>query len=288
MLTNEQKQAAIGDLIKTASGRSKLAAALTKPLRQRRDYQSVARKAYEVEQLPDGALPYYDKDIEVTAFVVGEEGENIIAVAKSRRVLIPIFEIASNPEIPLTQIKERRFDVIERAQELARAQVQAAEDSRSFDVFDAVAADGFDNTGAVNDQVNVAAPLTTSNLAEAFSLIERWDLRVARIFTNARDYGDIRKWGRAELDEETQQSLLRTGLMATIWGAQIIQTRMVPQGTIYVCTEPEFLGRMPVRTELTVISADDPKARRIGFSVFENLGIGVFNPLGLVKINLIR
>jgi hypothetical protein len=81
------------------------------PLRLRRDYSAVGRKTFLVEQLPDGALPIYDKDPDVTAFVVGEEGENILAIQKPRRVIFPLFEIASNPEIPLTQIKERRFDL---------------------------------------------------------------------------------------------------------------------------------------------------------------------------------
>ena len=51
---------------------------MTQPLRLRRDYMAVGRKTFLVEQLPDGALPIYDKDPDVTAYVVGEEGENIV------------------------------------------------------------------------------------------------------------------------------------------------------------------------------------------------------------------
>jgi len=224
----------------------------------------------------------------VTAFVVGEEGENIIAVTKPRRVIFPLFEIASNPEIPLTQIKERRFDLIERAQDLARAQIQAAEDERVFATLDAVAVNGFDSLGNVNADIPVVAPISGDVLADAFSLIERHDLRVARVFMNARDYADLRKFGRDILDIESQRDLLKTGLMATLWGAQIIVSRLVPVGTVYVACEPENFGRMPVRTELTVLSADDPKARTIGFSVFENIGIGCFNPRGLTRLIITR
>jgi len=289
-ITNELKQQIIGEYIKTAGGRAKLAASMVQPLRLRRDYTSVARKAFLVEQLPDGALPIYDKDPNVTAFVVGEEGENILAITRPRRVIFPLFEIASNPEIPLTQIKERRFDLIERSQDLAKAQIQAAEDGRAFDVMDAVASNGFDNLGAayVNAPVNAMAPLTPSDLIDAFARIETHDLRVARVFCNALDFADIRKWGRDVLDIETQATLLKTGLMATVWGAQIIVTRKVAPGYIYVCADPEFFGRMPVRTELTVLSADDPKARRIGFSVFENLGIGAHNPLAITRVRIAR
>jgi len=288
-VNNAVKQKIISDYLKTASGRNKLAASMTQPLRTRRDYMSVGRKTFLVEQLPDGALPIYDKDPDVTAYVVGEEGENILAITKPRRVIFPLFEIASNPEIPLTQIKERRFDLIERAQDLARAQIQAAEDERVFAVLDAIAVNGFDSLpGGTNPDVPVIAPITGAVLADAFSLIERHDLRVARVYMNARDYADIRKFGRDILDIESQATLLKTGLQATLWGAQVITSRLVPVGTVYVCCEPEMFGRIPVRTELTVLSADDPKARTIGFSVFENLGIGAYNPRGLVRLTITR
>jgi len=288
-VTNAIKQRLISEYIKTPGGRAKLAASLTQPLRLRRDYTSVGRKTFLVEQLPDGALPIYDKDPDVTAFVIGEEGENILAITKPRRVIFPLFEIASNPEIPLTQIKERRFDLIERAQDLARASIQAAEDERVFAVLDAIATAGFDSVpGGTNPDIPVVAPISGAVLADAFALIERHDLRVARVYMNARDYADIRKFGRDILDIESQATLLKTGLQATIWGAQVITSRIVPAGTVYVCCEPEMFGRIPVRTELTVLSADDPKSRTIGFSVFENLGIGAYNPKGLTRLTVTR
>jgi HK97 family phage major capsid protein len=288
-VSNAVKQQIISEYIKTAAGRAKLAASMTQPLRLRRDYTAVGRKTFLVEELPDGALPIYDKDPEVTAYVVGEEGENIVAIQKPRRVIFPLFEIASNPEIPLTQIKERRFDLIERSQDLAKAQIQAAEDERVFAVLDSIAVSGFDTLpGGTNPDVNVVAPISPSVLADAFAEVERHDLRVARIYMNAVDYADIRKFGRDILDIESQATLLKTGLQATLWGAQIITSRLVPAGYVYVCAEPENFGRFPVRTELTVLSADDPKARTIGFSCFQNVGIGAFNPRGLVRIVVTR
>ena len=288
-VSNATKQRVIGELVETPQGRMKLAASMTQPLRTRRDYAAVGRKTFLVEQLPDGALPIYDKDPDVTAYVVGEEGQNILAVTKPRRVIFPLFEIASNPEIPLTQIKERRFDLIERAQDLARSTIQAAEDERVFAVLDSIATAGFDSLPAqLNPDIPVVAPLSGAVLADAFSLIERHDLRVARVYMNARDYADLRKFGRDILDIESQATLLKTGLMATLWGAQVVTSRLVPVGTVYVCCEPEHFGRIPVRTELTVLSADDPKNRTIGFSVFENLGIGAFNPRGLTRLTITR
>jgi hypothetical protein len=288
-VSNAYKLQVISEYIKTASGRAKLAKSMIQSLRTRRDYSAVGRKTFLVEDLPDGALPIYDKDPDVTAFVVGEEGENILAVQKPRRVIFPLFEAASNPEIPLTQIKERRFDLIERAQDLGKAQIQAVEDERVFAVMDSIAVSGFDTLpGQTNPDLAVIAPITPSILADAFAEIELHDLRVARIYMNARDYADVRKFGRDILDIESQGVLLKTGLQAVLWGAQIITSRLVPQGFVYVCCEPETFGRFPVRSELTVLSADDPKARTIGFSIFENIGIGAHNPRGLTRIVVTR
>jgi len=40
---------------------------------------------------------------------------------------------------------------------------------------------------------------------------------------------------------------------------------------------PRPIGTFPARTELTVLSADNPKVRTIGFRCFENVGVSVFN-----------
>ena len=83
----EEKYAILSKHVKTAAGRQKLAASMIQPLRKRRDYTSVGRRAFYVEQLPDGALPIYDKDVNVAAYVIGEEGDNIISVVKPKRVM---------------------------------------------------------------------------------------------------------------------------------------------------------------------------------------------------------
>lgn len=283
-LDNQTKYEIISQHVRTAAGRQRLAASMIQPLRRRRDYTAVGRKAFYVEDLPDGALPIYDKDPTVTAYVIGEEGENIVAVAKPKRVLFPLFEIASNPEIPLTQIKERRYDLIERSVDLGKSEIQAEEDRKVFAVMDALAADPTNP----NPAIAVTGNLTANALADAFAAIERSDIRVATVFLNAKDYADLRKWDRDTLDIERQAVLLKTGLMATLWGAKLIVSRIVPEGTVYCCGEAEFFGRMPVRTELTVLSADDPKNRLIGFSMFEQLGIGAHNPFALQVLEITR
>jgi hypothetical protein len=179
--------------------------------------------------------------------------------------------------------------LIDRAQDKAKQDIQASEDDLGFNALQVAAAQINPNTGLpFNAVINVAGSLDRDALADGFAEVEKHDLRVARLFMNARDYSDIRKFGRDQLDPITQKSLLNTGLMAQIWGADIIVSRVVPIGTIFVCTEEKFLAVMPQRIDVTVLPADDPDNRLIGWSIFEQIGIGVWNPRGVGLINVTR
>lgn len=279
-----QKYATLEKYIRSPKGRSIIAASLQQPLRTERDYTAVGRKAFMVDPLPNGSLPYYDKDIDVRAYVVGEEGDNVSVVTKGKRVMFPLFEISAQPEIPLTEITNRRFDVIERAVAKSTADIGRAEDEKVFGCIDALC----DDPTCPNEDITVPGNLTPAALADGFAAIERNDLRVAYIFVNARDFTDIRKWDRDTLDPESQGELLKTGVRNSLWGAKIVVSRVVPQGTVYLTCEPEFFGRIPVRYDLTVLSADNPKNRTIGFSLFENIGIGLFNPYGGQRLRIVR
>lgn len=284
-LSLAQKEKILANLLSTPQGRKKLAQSMQLPLRSRLDYMGVARKALLIEELPPGALPYYDKDPSVTAIVLPEQGTTPEQIVTGTRFLVPLKEIASNPSIPFTQIKERRFSIIERAQDLARQEIQGEEDAGIFAAFEAAT--------AVNANTNIVVPATTGSLtrdalSDAFAEVEKHDLRIARVFMNARDFGDIRKFGRDQLDPVHQQSLIDTGLMGTLWGAQLIVSRRVPVGTVYVTTAPDFLGVFPIRIDLTVVAADVPQDRRIGWVCFEQIGEAIHNPNGVVKITVNR
>jgi hypothetical protein len=299
----QQQTAMLGQLLKTAGGRQKLAASLGPSLRRRRDYMSIARKALMVETLPDGALPIYDKEFDtsamtvgstpgssfVEAFVVGEEGGDIVRVTKPKRVTVPTFEIVSNPMIPITQIKERRFDLVARSLNLAKAEVGAQEDGYVFGLFDAVAsaaAGKASNDPVYNADIAINAPIDINSMADGFGQVQRHDLSVAFVFFNPRDYTDLLKWTQQNIDRETQRKLLKTGVMGYLWGATLLQSRKVGYGSIYILADAEFLGVIPERIPLTVMSADRPDLRQIGFSIFENLGFLVFNPSGVQRLTV--
>jgi hypothetical protein len=57
MISNEDKQEIIKKFIESPKGRSKLASSLIAPLRRSMDYTSIARKAFNVQPLPEITCP---------------------------------------------------------------------------------------------------------------------------------------------------------------------------------------------------------------------------------------
>jgi hypothetical protein len=141
VLSQKAKASIISRLLQTAEGRQRLAQSMAQPLRRPMDYESIGRRAFSVQPLPEGALPIYaeafperiesEKERYLDSVVIGKGAPEIQArvssLMRGRRVLVPLFELAANPTIPLTEIRERRFDLIERAQELARVEIQQFE-----------------------------------------------------------------------------------------------------------------------------------------------------------------
>jgi len=282
-ITAAQKHTLMTKLLGSVKGRRRIAASIQEPLRRLRDYVAVGRKALFVDELPDGTLPIYDTDIDTPSYVVGEEGDSIQTVVKSARLLVPLFELASYPKVPFTQVKERRFDIVRRIKQKAKDELFRKEDNIIFATLK-TAGDANVSNPAIAVTNGVDFDMTT--IVDAFAGVEQHGLRVDKIFMNPFEYKIFRNAGREYVDFETQRELLRTGFMGTVYGAAIYQSVEVPQGTFWCVTEPEYLGVMPVRIDLTVIPADDPGNRAFGWSIFENVGIGLHNELGLQQIDV--
>lgn len=282
-ITAAQKQKQMTQLLGSQQGRARIAASIQEPLRKLRDYSAVGRRAFMVDELPDGALPIYDTDVETPSYVVGEESDSVQQIVHVKRLLVPLFEMASYPKIPFTQVKERRFDVIRRIKEKARLELFRKEDRIIFKTMEHAATNNKINTAIVVPR----ADFNMDVVIAAFAKVEQHGLRVDKVFMNPTDYAVFRKAGRDYIDFETQRELLRTGLMGNVYGAQIFQSMECPVGKLFLVTEPEYFGVMPVRIDLTVIPADDPVNRAFGWSIFQAIGLGIHNPeFGLQMISV--
>jgi hypothetical protein len=275
----------ISRAISSTEGKLVLAQAMANPIRKNLDYHGIARRALVVDPLPQGALPVYDRDIDVTAVVVSSNGAAPESRVFGDRVTVPEFEIMSNPTVRIAEVKRRRFNVIDRAVQKARQELMAQEDANVFAALDAAAS--IENT--VMDIADNG--MQKRDLRNLKVQVDRWDLVTSKFFMNINEYNDILGWasgggqgvGGGEVDPVTQREILQTGLYAHIWGADILVSKIVPPGTVYSCADPEFVGVMPVRQEAEVLPADEPRLLKLGWVVSEIIGLAIVNPRGCAK-----
>jgi hypothetical protein len=285
-LTDSDRDSLVERAVMSQEGKIALAQAMANPIRRNLDYQGIARRALVVDPLPQGALPVYDRDIDVAAVVISSNGTGPESRVFGDRVTVPEFEIYSNPTVRIAEVKRRRFNVIDRAVQKARQEIMAQEDANVFAAIDA--ASTVEN--AVQDIAD--GGLMKADLVSLKVQIDRWDLVTTKFFMNINEYQDILNWasgggvvGQGEIDPVTQREIQQTGLMAQIWGADIMVSKIVPAGTVYACADPEFVGVMPVRQDIEVMPADEPRQLKLGWVVSEIIGIGIVNARGVSRGN---
>jgi hypothetical protein len=284
-----QRDEMIAQALTTQEGKIALGQAMANPIRRNLDYQGVGRKALVVDPLPQGALPVYDRDIDVSAVVISSNGSAPESRVFGDRVTIPEFEVVSNPTVRIAEVKRRRFNVIDRAQQKARQEIQAQEDANIFAALDfaADAAKGGENTLQVLDNAVTTSELAKVGLLNLKRQVDRWDLVTAKYFMNINEFTDILNWesagavGASQIDPVTHREILQTGLYGHIFGSDIIVSKIVPPKQVFAVADPEFVGVMPVRQDIEVLPADEPKQLKLGWVVSEIIGIGIVNPRGV-------
>jgi hypothetical protein len=276
--TNEQREAIIAMAMETPEGRTALAQAMVEPIKTSLMYQAIGRKLLMVDELPNGALARYERDVAVKSYVIPKRGSVPDALVEAEELIVPTIELAAHPTIRLNEIRARRFYIVDRAQVRAKDSLQRQEDVEVFKVINAAI--------PTDHSISVSGTLQAENINLALTLIEEHELIGAKIVLAPQRYKDIRGWGKEVYDEATQRDILMTGLYGHIYSADIHVSTMVPKNAVYVLAPAQFVGAMPVKQDITVLPADDPKRLRLGWVVYEEIGFAVINDYALSRVTV--
>lgn len=278
-LNDDQKQEVIAQALETEEGRMALAQAMVEPIRRALEYQAVGRKCLMVDELPQGALARYERDVMAKAYVVSRRGAVPDAITEGEEVLVPTFEIATNPQIRLSEIKARRFYIVDRAQIKAKEAIQKEEDSNIFTA-------AFQAVPTAHSVLAAGGALTITALNQAFAAIEEHDLTVAKIIMHAQRYADVRTFGKNVFDEATTREVLVSGLFGHLWTSDIHVSSRMPTNKVLLFAPADNVGAFPVRQDITVLPADDPKKLRLGWVIYEEVGIVIINDYALAEVEV--
>jgi len=278
---NEKRAELIAQAMDTPEGRVALAQAMVEPIRRALEYQAVGRKLLMVDELPQGAYARYEKDVRATAWVIARRGAVPDNVVEGEEILVPTFEIAVNPTVRISEVKARRFYIVDRAQIKAKEAIQKEEDSNIFAAINAAVAGV-----AASLIVSTGGALSIHALNQAFAAVESHDMTVGKVVCHALRYADIRAWGQTVFDQATMKEVLTTGLFGHIFTADIHVSSRVPTTYVFVMAPAEYVGAFPVRQDITVLPADDPKKLRLGWVVYEEVGVVIVNDYAIARVEV--
>jgi hypothetical protein len=279
-MSDEKKQHIVAQALQSEEGRVALAQAMVEPIRRALEYQAVGRKCLMVDELPQGALARYERDVTAKAYVISRRGAVPDQITEGEEVLVPTFEIAVNPQIRLSEIKARRFYIVDRAQIKAKEAIQKEEDSNIFNA-------AFAAVPASQSVTAMGGALTITSLNQAFASIEEHDLTVSKIIMHAQRYADVRNFGKDVFDEATTREVLVSGLFGHLWTADIHVSSRMPTDKVLLFAPADNVGAFPIRQDITVLPADDPKKLRLGWVIYEEIGIVIINDYALAEVEVL-
>jgi len=221
---------------------------LAYPIKQILDYEGFARKWYRVRDVAQGELFRIPVDVRSVAWVVGQDGQTPESRIKSKWITPKEDKITSFPTVDIADIYHLNFDVLDRAQDTARQEIELQEDKLGIALADAAST-------AINT-VTTYATLGIAAFEAVRFQVERHRLMVEKFFINRAELSDIITTMSTAVDPVTERELILAGHIGNILSAQILTAagigveEVIPAGTFYACTASEYFGEMGIRMDL--------------------------------------
>jgi hypothetical protein len=259
------------------------------PIKDIIDYEGWARKIYRVRPLAQGELFRIAKDVRATAWVVGQDGQSLESRLYGKYIQPNEFKVTSFPTVDIEDIYQMNFDVLDRAQDTARQEIELEEDKRGLSLLDRAAL-------TINSQT-IFSTLGVAAFEDIRYQVERHRLVVEKFLINRAELSDLIKTavglgaGGQHVDPVTERELILAGYVGNVLNAQIITAagtgveEVVPKGTVYACTGSEYLGEMGVRVELFSEPFNQFSQRRSvkGWAFMEIIGFALPNSRACAK-----
>ena len=275
--------------LRSPNGRYEVGQTMLEPFKEGRDYISIGRKILAVHHLEPGAPAWYDIDPQFTATVIGSLGgaPRVLDGGVYNRVELVHFPIVTLVRIGVEQPAIRRFDVLDREQVRAQAEMAKTEDVQTFTVLynGALSGSGINDGSVTNVNVGTAAApqaFTLDILAQLYGNLEdNCDSNVENLLMRATDYRNIRTLAGDTFDPVTRRELLKTGYMGDLWNAQIRISKKLTKKNLLACASPEYLGVLSVRIDLSQMDSPQSELLQYGWVLYEFINPAILTNVGV-------
>lgn len=290
-VTTAAAAAELGRQLTNPNGRYEVGQTMLEPFKEGRDYVSIGRKVLAVHHLEPGAPAWYDIDPQFSATVIGSLGgaPRVLDGASYDRVELTHFPIVTLVRIGVQEPALRRFDVLDRAQVRAQAEMAEVED---LEIFKAIRTAAQGGGSGISDGVSTPTNPTTGAfsldlLAQLYANLEdACDSNVENVLVRATSYRNIRSLAGTTFDPVTRRELLKTGYVGDLWGAQWRISKKLVDKEFLAVASPEYVGVMSVRIDLSQMDAPLAELLQYGWVLYEFVSPAILTNVGCNSLTI--
>jgi len=261
------------------------------PIQIKLKYEGIGRNILVEDPLERGfPMPYEVIDDLGQAYVLNQTDAEVKTTPFEGKWVPPtLFRIASFPYVRKEDLYFLRANLVEHAQEMTREAIMKQEDGRLLTLLASAITDYGANPDHVITpdhvvEIGAGNPLDLVDFYDAVSRVQLHELSVSRVLLNPVDLRDLYTWDVNVTGWNFKDRVVQ-GETITQFGEFTFQTSiMVPQGTIFLVPDPNFLGVMPIMYSLDVEENNQIEQFRRGWVFDELIGMLVLNPRGLAAI----
>ena len=211
------------------------ASALTIPILQKIELESVMRQLFAVERLGPGAQAVYPvaEDFEIPVWVLpglGYVAQNFIE-GIGEEVYVPTFAIDASADWKLTYARDSRVDIAQRAAARVAKDIANYEEECGWRVIMPAATSSFSGKGLLGSRpapIYEIAPSSTGAGYLSKELINKMLVGFKRIgrtltdlYISPEDAADIREWTDTDIDPVTRREIFQASGMGSIWNVKL-------------------------------------------------------------------
>lgn len=272
------------------NGIKRLGVGMIGPIQLKLRYQGITRNILIEDPVTPGTPVEYDvfDDLGQAYVMSGHEGEVRITPFEGKRVPVRFFRIASRPAIRKEDLLYMRINAVEQAQDETKQAILKQEDARLMVLLQAAVNDYAgrpDHVITPNHNVTeTSGYFTPASLYTAVAQTDMHELQSARILVNPYDYRDFFRWDINTTGWAFKDRVVAGETITSFGEFQFQRSIIVPQKTMFLTPEPNFLGVFPVLYSLDVEENHNVEAFWKGWVFDEMVSMAILNPRGIATI----
>lgn len=211
------------------------AAALTTPILQKIELESIMRGMFAVERLAPGAQAVYPiaEDFEIPVWVLpglGYVAQNFIE-GIGEEVYVPTFTIDASADWKLTYARDSRIDIASRAAARVAKDLANYEEECGWRVIMPAATSSFSGKGLlgsrpapiyeINPSSTGAGYLSKELINKMIVGFKRTGRTLTDLYVSPEDAADIREWTDTDIDPVTRREIFQASGMGSIWNVSL-------------------------------------------------------------------